>query len=263
MPSFDLSEKVALVTGGAQGYGEAICLALAQQGADVAVAAREPEQVTVGRERPHASVDPVVKEIRNIGSRAIGITVDVRDPEQVDAMVSRTFDVFGRIDILVNVVGGSWGETFRSGPVLELQPHDFIECYRVNVITTLLCSKAVHPIMKAQGSGSIINIASGAGVNPGTEQAAYGSAKAGLINMTKSMAYEWAPEIRVNAIALGGIETPHRPMWAESTRTNVASRNAMGRLGTPDEHAGTVLWLASDAAGYITGATIEADGGRR
>ena len=117
--------------------------------------------------------------------------------------------------------------------------------------------------MKAQGKGAIVNIASGAGVNPGTGQAAYGAAKAGVINMSKSMAYEWAPEVRVNAIALGGIETPHRPMWHESVRSTTTNRSAMGRLGTPDEHAGTVLWLVSDAAGYITGTAIEADGGRR
>ena len=117
--------------------------------------------------------------------------------------------------------------------------------------------------MKAQGKGAIVNIASGAGVNPGTGQAAYGAAKAAVINMSKSMAYEWAPEVRVNSIALGGIETPHRPMWHESTRSTTTVRSAMGRLGTPDEHAGTVAWLVSDAAGYMNGATIEADGGRR
>lgn len=83
-----------------------------------------------------------------------------------------------------------------------------------------------------------------------------------MINMSKSMAFEWAPEIRVNSIALGGIETPHRPMWAEATQQVVTSRNALGRLGTADEHAGTVLWLVSDAASFITGETIAADGGR-
>ena len=263
MPSFDLTDRVALVTGGSQGFGKAIALALARQGANVAIAAREPEQVTVGRERPHEPVGPIVDEMRAMGSSAIGITVDVREQEQVDAMVVQTMDAFGRIDILVNVVGGSWGETFRSGPLVELEPHDFIECYRVNVLTGFMCSKAVQPIMKAQGKGAIVNIASGAGVHPGTGQAAYGAAKAAVINMTKSMAYEWAPEIRVNSVALGGIETPHRPMWVEATQRADPSRNAMGRLGTPDEHAGTVLWLVSDAAGFITGATIEADGGRR
>ena len=263
MPSFDLSDRVAIVTGGSQGFGKAIALGLAHQGANIVVAARNPEEVTVGRERPHAPVHPIVDEIKAIGSRALGVTADVRNQDEVDGMVAQTMDEFGRIDILVNVVGGSWGETFRSGPLMELEPHDFIECYRVNVLTAFMCSKAVQPIMKAQGKGAIVNIASGAGVNPGTGQASYGAAKAGVINMTKSMAFEWAPEVRVNSIALGGIETPHRPMWHESVRSTTTSRSAMGRLGTPDEHAGTVMWLVSDAAGYMNGATIEADGGRR
>jgi NAD(P)-dependent dehydrogenase (short-subunit alcohol dehydrogenase family) len=126
-----------------------------------------------------------------------------------------------------------------------------------------MSSKAVQPIMKAQGKGAIVNIASGAGVNPGTGQGSYGAAKAAVINMTKTMAYEWAPEIRVNSIALGGIETPHRPMWAESTQqSSGVTRNALARLGTPDEHAGTVLWLVSDAASFITGECVAADGGR-
>ena len=202
-------------------------------------------------------------QIKTIGSRAIGITVDVREQAQVDAMVAETMDAFGRIDVLVNVVGGSWGETFRSGPLVELEPHDFIECYSVNVLTGFMCSKAVQPIMKAQGKGAIVNVASGAGVNPATGQAAYGAAKAAVINMSKSMAYEWASEVRVNSIALGGIETPHRPMWAEAVQQGSTTRNALGRLGTPDEHAGTVLWLVSDAASFITGETIAADGGRR
>ena len=173
MPSFDLSDRVAIVTGGSQGFGKAIALALASHGANVAVVAREPETVTVGRERPHEPVLPVVDQIKTIGSRAIGITADVREQDQVDAMVAETMDAFGRIDVLVNVVGGSWGETFRSGPLVELEPHDFIECYSVNVLTGFMCSKAVQPIMKAQGKGAIVNVASGAGVNPATGQAAY------------------------------------------------------------------------------------------
>ena len=117
MANFDLTDRVAIVTGGAQGFGKAIAVGLAHQGANVVVAAREPEEVTTGRERPHASVNPVVDEIKAIGSRALGITVDVRDQDQVDSMVAQTMDEFKRIDILINVAGGSWGETFRSGPL--------------------------------------------------------------------------------------------------------------------------------------------------
>lgn len=265
MTSFDLTDRVAIVTGGSQGLGKATCLALARAGADVVVVARRPEPVTVGRDRPHEPVDPVVEEVTHLGGRSLGITADVRAEDQVKTVVAQAMDAFGRIDILVNVVGGSWGETFRSGPLLELSPHDLLEVYRVNVLTMFMCSSAVAPIMKQQGKGVIVNIASAAGRGPSPGQAAYGAAKAAVINMSMSMATEWAPEVRVNSIAIGGLETPHRPMWggAAPTGPGLAASSALGRLGTPEEHAGTVVWLASDYAGYITGAVIDAHGGRR
>jgi len=262
MMSFDLTNRLAIVTGGSQGLGKATSLALARAGADVVVAARRPEAVTVGRSRPHEPVDPVVEEVTRLGRRSLGITADVRDEEQVESMVAQTMDAFGRIDILVNVVGGSWGETFRAGPLLELAPHDLLEAYRVNVLTMFQCSTAVVPIMKRQGKGVIVNIASEAGRGASPGQAAYGAAKAAVINMSMSMAAEWGPEVRVNSIAIGGLETPHRPMW-DAHRQESLGRSVLGRVGTPEEHAGTVVWLASDYAGYITGAVIDAHGGGR
>lgn len=264
MTSFDLTNRVAIVTGGSQGLGKATALALARAGADVVVVARRPEEVTVGRSRPHEPVDPVAEEVTRLGRQALGITADVRDEDQVNAMVAQTMDNFGRIDILVNVVGGSWGETFRSGPLLELTPHDLLEVYRLNVVTMFMCSSAVVPIMRRQGKGVIVNIASASGRGPSPGQAAYGAAKAAVVNMSMSMAAEWAPEVRVNSIAIGGIETPHRPMWGGAqVGQGLAGSSALRRLGTPEEHAGTVVWLASDYAGYITGAVIDAHGGRR
>ncbi len=263
MARFDLTGRVALVTGGSQGLGKATALALAEAGADVAVVARRPEAVTVGRSRPHEAVDPVVDEVQALGRRSLGITADVRDDEQVASLVSEVLDAFGRIDILVNVVGGSWGETFRSGSLLELTPHDLMEVYRLNVVTMFMCSTAVVPIMKKQGKGVIVNIASGAGRGPSPGQGGYGAAKAAVINMTMTMAAEWAPEIRVNSIAISGIETPHRPTWEPQRSQSIASSSALDRLGTPEEHAGTVVWLASDYAGYINGTVIDAHGGRR
>ncbi len=126
-----------------------------------------------------------------------------------------------------------------------------------------MCSTAVVPIMKRQGKGVIVNIASGDGRGPAPGQGAYGAAKAALINMTMTMAAEWAPDIRVNSIAISGIETPHRPMWDAQRSQTIMAGSALGRLGTPEEHAGTVVWLASDYAGYINGAVIDAHGGRR
>lgn len=262
---FDLTDRVAIVTGGSQGLGEACVHALAQAGAHVAVVAREPEEVTRGRDRPHAAVAPVVDQVLALGRQAIGITADVRENDQVERMVEQVMQEFGRVDILVNVVGGSWGETFKAGPIEEVTAHDLLETYRVNVVTMFQCSTAVAPIMKRQGKGSIINIASIAGVSPSPASPGYGAAKAGVINMSMTLAAAWGPEIRVNSISVGGIETPHRPRWREdSTQAyGPGSSSAMGRLGKPEEHAGTVVWLASDYAGYITGENIHATGGAR
>ena len=265
MPSFDLTDRVAVVTGASQGLGKATAIALAEAGADIVVVAREPEDVTVGRSRPHEPVAPVVDAVRSLGRRAVGVTADVRDPEQIERMVEEALGLSGRIDILVNVVGGSWGETFRAGPLLELSPHDVEEAYRVNVLTMFQCATAVAPLMMKQGKGVITNIASRAGREPSPGSTAYGAAKAGVINMSLTMASEWGPEIRVNVIALGGIETPHRPRWIDldqPERVSDTPDSAMRRLGTPEEHAATVVWLSSDGAGYMTGAVIDAHGGR-
>jgi NAD(P)-dependent dehydrogenase (short-subunit alcohol dehydrogenase family) len=119
--------------------------------------------------------------------------------------------------------------------------------------------------MKRQGKGVIVNIASEAGRGPSPGQAAYGAAKAAVINMSMSMAMEWAPEVRVNSIALGAIESPHRPTWREGSQAAQApaAHPALGRLGAPEEAAGTVVWLASDYGGFVTGAVIDVHGGRR
>lgn len=261
MPSFDLTGRVAIVTGGAQGLGREMALALAAAGANIAVVARDPEPVTVGRARPHAPLGPVSEEITGLGRRVLAVTADLRDRAEVSRMVEEVRAAYGRIDILVNVAGGAWGETFRSGPLLEMSEHDLVEVYRANVVTMFLCSTAVAPLMKQQGKGVVVNIASiaGRGASPG--QGAYGAAKAAVINMSQTMAIEWAPEIRVNAIAVGNVESPHRPRW-----DNVALGStlpALGRSATEEEQAGTVVWLASDAASYVTGAVIDVHGGRR
>lgn len=265
MPSFDLTDRVAIVTGSSQGLGKATAVALARAGANVVIVARQPEEVTVGRSRPHAPVDPVAEEITAMGRESLAVTADVRDQKQVTSMVDQTMAKFGRVDILVNVVGGSWGETFRSGPLMEIGADDVMEAYRLNVATMFTCSVAVQPIMKRQGKGVIVNIASVSGRGPSPGQGAYGAAKAGVINMSQTMAQEWAPEIRVNAIAIGGIESPHRERWVRDAggTGGVGYQTALGRLGTPEEHAGTVVWLASDYGGYITGVVIDAHGGRR
>ncbi|MEK7215135.1 MAG: SDR family oxidoreductase [Chloroflexota bacterium] len=262
MPSFDLTGRIAIVTGGAQGLGRAMAVALAQAGAGIAVVARDPEPVTVGKSRPHAPLGAVLEEITALNRRVLGITADLRDRGEVARMVEEVRAAYGRIDILVNVAGGAWGETFRSGPLLENGEDDLIEVYRANVVTMFLCSSAVAPLMKQQGKGVIVNIASVAGRGASPGQGAYGASKAGVINMSQTMAIEWAPEIRVNAIAVGSVESPHRPRW-DSAALGAAPAAALGRPSTEEEQAGTVVWLASDAASYVTGAVIDVNGGRR
>jgi len=208
-------------------------------------------------------VGPVADEISALKRRVLGVTADLRDGAEVSRMVREVQSTFGGIDILVNVAGGSWGETFRAGSLLEISDRDVLEAYRVNVVTMFLCSTAVAPLMKQRGKGAIVNIASVAGRGASPSQGAYGAAKAAVINMSQTMAAEWAPEVRVNAIAVGGVETPHRARWAEPAQgAGPSNLPPLGRLGTPEEHAGTVVWLVSDAASYITGAIVDAHGGR-
>jgi NAD(P)-dependent dehydrogenase (short-subunit alcohol dehydrogenase family) len=260
---FDLTGKVAIVTGSSQGLGQAIAVAMARAGANIAVIAREPETVTRGKIRPHAPVEPVVEEINSLGVRAVGITADVREADQVALMVRHVREKLGRVDVLVNNAGGSWGETFRSGPLLEVGPEDFAEAFRLNVTTAFLCSSAVVPVMREQGEGSIINISAMGGRGPTPGAGAYASAKAALINLTQTMAAEWAPAVRVNVIAPGFIETPHRTRGrSREQKSNAVQLVALGRPGAPEEYTGAVIFLASDAATYITGSVLDIHGGR-
>lgn len=263
MVSFDMTDQVAIVTGASQGLGKGIALALAQFGTHVVVVAREPEPVTFGRERPHAPLGSVVAEIQQLGRRTLGIVADVREPDQVDELVKRTMETFGRIDILVNNAGGAWGETFRTGPLLEITKHDLEEAVRLNLTSVFLCSRAVAPIMLDQGKGAIVNISAMGGRGPTPGSGAYAAAKAAVINLTQTMAAEWAPKVRVNVLAPGFVETPHRSRGRSEAERNWASRGvALGRAGTPDEYAAAVVYLASDAGAYTTGTVLEVHGGR-
>lgn len=246
----ELEGKVALVTGGSKGIGRAIALRLAEAGADVALAARGPDDLR-----------RVAKEVEELGRRALPIPTDVSDPAQVSALVEKTVEDLGTIDILVNNAGAA---PFRA-PIDQIQEEGFEKYFKVTFTSAYYCTKAAAPIFLERKAGTVINIASVAGFTASPGLAYYASAKAALISLTRTVAHEWAPlGVRVNAIAPGWIETemnePLRrdPDWYERVRATIP----MGRWGTAEEVANVALFLASEAATYITGSVIVVDGGQ-
>ena len=250
MFKFDFNKKVAIVTGGGIGIGRAITLEFARAGADVAIAGRSMEHL-----------EPTVKEVTSLGKRCVAVATDIRVPEQVDDMVKRTMDELGRIDILVNNAGVSF-----LVKVEELSPNGWDAVVDINLKGTFLCSKAVGKVMIQQKAGRIINIASMAGVHGSLSMPHYGAAKAGVINFTKALAAQWGKHnILVNCIAPGLIETEgvktQMKLEAEQVKENLGRSVALARYGQPEEIAYVVMFLASEASSFITGETIEVNGG--
>jgi NAD(P)-dependent dehydrogenase (short-subunit alcohol dehydrogenase family) len=246
----ELDGKVALVTGGSKGIGRAIALRFAEAGADIALAAR-------GRE----DLEGAAEEVGKLGRRALPVPTDVADVGQVTALVKKTVQDLGTIDILVNNAGAA---PFRA-PVDEIKEEGFEKYFKVSFTSAFYCTKAAGPFLLEGGNGSVINVASVAGFTASPGLAYYASAKAALISFTRTVAHEWAPRgVRVNAIAPGWIETDMNDAlrqderWYEGVRRTIP----MGRWGTAEEIAEVALFLASDAASYITGSVIVADGGQ-
>lgn len=253
---FSLEGRTAVITGGSGAIGRGCGRAFARAGANVVIASVPPEEIP-----------PAVAEVEALGGRALGIPVDVSSAAQVADMVRQSVARFSRIDVLVNVAGGSYSRSphtprFARAPLAELGEEDFMGAFQVNVKGTFLAAKAVVPVMKAQGKGAIINIGSsaGRGAPARPEMAAYASAKAAVMNLTIQMAHQWGPEVRVNCIAPGVIDTP-RPGMDRSDLEAAAARIAVGRVGTPDDIGRVALFLASDAAAFVNGAVIDAHGG--
>ena len=247
---FSLADKVAIVTGAGRGIGRGIALGLAQAGADIVIAdllATEAEKTAA--------------KIRTLGRKSLAVLADVRSDEQIANMVKRTLDEFYRIDILVNNVGVFGRQT----PTLKVTGEDWESLLQANLKGAFLCCKAVAEAMIRQEKGSIINISSLGGILPPLGFTAYNAAKAGVINMTQSLAVEWGPQhIRVNCIAPGWIETPFNSPLGFLQAPFVVSalkRVPLQRPGKPDDIAGAAIYLASDAADYVTGLTIIVDGG--
>ena len=245
---FDLNGKVAIVTGGGKGIGRAIALGLAGAGASVTVAGRGQNEI-----------ETIAQEIRKLGGKALAIVTDLTVNEQLENLVQTTLKEFGRVDILVNNAARSF---LRS--LLDLREDGWDKVFDTNVKAVWLLSRAVARKMMEQKSGCIINITTVGAEKAELGMAAYGCSKAALKMLTRCMAREWAQYgIRVNAVGPGLTRTDFsKPIWSNpDIARHVASMIPMGRLAEPEEIVGSVLFLASDAANFITGHSIYVDGG--
>lgn len=243
---FDLTGKVAIVTGASRGIGKALAIGLAQAGADVVITDVLDTKETVA-------------EIKTLGRKSLGLKVDVTSQKDIDAMVAKTVGEFGKIDILVNNAG-----IYYATPVKDMAEKDWDKIIAVNLKGVLLCARAVGQQMIKQKSGRIVNVASVAGIMAFAQSAAYNCSKAANIMLTKTLAAEWAPYgIRVNAICPGVIVTDMTKdlLTDKGFQQSVSTSTPLGRTATPDELAGAAVYLASDASSYVTGHALVVDGG--
>lgn len=243
-----LHDKVVLVTGGGTGIGRGIALGMAGYGAHLVLASRHVDHLRA-----------VAQEAQAQGVQALPVRTDVREPAQVQALIQVALDTFGRIDVLVNNAG-----TNRLKPALEVTEEDWDTILDTNLKGLFFLTQAVARGMIERKSGKIINIASQAGLVGGPLRAPYCASKGGVVNMTRALAAEWAPyTVTVNGVAPTVTRTPlaERAMQNPVFRETVERQILLGRLAEPEEIAGAVLYLASDAANMVTGQTIAVDGG--
>jgi 3-oxoacyl-[acyl-carrier protein] reductase len=241
-----LTGQVAIVTGAGAGIGKAIALALAKEGADVAVTDVNLE-----------SVQQTAAEIETLGRKAHAAQSDVSDSAAVEVFINAVVEKFGKIDILVNNAGIT-----RDTLLIRMKDADWDTVLKINLTGTFNCIRAVSKIMMKQRSGRIVNMASVIGLMGNAGQANYAASKAGVIALTKSAAKELASRgILVNAIAPGFIMTRMTDVLPEPVKAEMLNRIPLARFGKPEDIANTVLYLVSDASSYITGQVIQVDGG--
>ncbi len=248
LDKFRIDDTVAIVTGAGRGLGAAIAIGFADAGADVVIAARTK-----------SDLDDVATQVAAAGRRAHVVVADLADPEAVAALADVAVEQFGRLDTVVNNVGGAMPR-----PLLDTKPHHLTDAFAFNVSTAhALVRAAVPKMIETAGGGSIINITSAVGRLPGRAYAAYGSAKAGLAHYTRLAAADLNPRIRVNGIAPGAILTSALQIVADNDemRGQIERSTPLRRLGEPDDIAAAALYLASPAGAYLTGKILEVDGG--
>ena len=245
LKEYSIEGRVAIVTGAARGIGKGIALTLAEAGADIVAVDRNTEEneLTAG-------------EVQALGRRCLAITADVTREEQVQRMVSQAISKLGKIDILVNNAGAGYLK-----PAIETSERAWETQLRLNLTSAFLCSKAVAKIMLEQGSGSILNISSRAGVQPAVGMIAYGVSKAGMDHLTRTLAFELAPRIRVNCISPGAIWTETSAETLGPAKDNIVRGTPLNRMGTPEDIALAAIYLCSPASSWVTGKVLDVDGG--
>jgi 3-oxoacyl-[acyl-carrier protein] reductase len=241
-----LKDKVALVTGGARGIGQAIAMAFAKEGSDIVVADVNLEVA-----------QKTALDIETLGRKALALEMDVTDYQKVEDGVNKILDKFGKVDILVNNAGIT-----KDNLLIRMSPAEWDAVINVNLKGTFNCIKAVSRPMVKQRSGKIISIASIIGLIGNWGQANYAASKAGIIALTKTVAKELASRnINANAVAPGFIQTDMTAKLSEDVKAKMMEAIPMGKLGTPEDVANVCLFLASEESNYITGQTITVDGG--
>ncbi len=247
----NFTDKVAFVTGAANGIGRATALAFAREGANVVVAdiSEQGNQETA-------------RMIEELGGRALAVRCDVTRTEDVKAALDKAIEVFGHLDVAFNNAGSEQAITATA----DLTEEEWDRIVSINLRSVFLCMKYEIPLMLKQGSGAIVNTSSGAGVKGFKGQAAYASAKHGVVGLTKAAALDYASQnIRINAVCPGIIDTPMMNRFSGGTkegRQRVISQEPIGRMGQPEEIANAVVWLCSDAASFAIGHALVIDGGQ-
>jgi 7-alpha-hydroxysteroid dehydrogenase len=244
---FRLDDRAAIVTAAGRGIGAATAVALAEAGADVVVAART-----------ESNLEEVAERVAAAGRRAVVVATDLNELDAVAGLADVAMAAFGRIDVVVNNLGGAMPR-----PLLDTSTGYLERAFHFNVATTHALTRAAAPHMLAGDGGSVVNISSLLGRVAGRGYLAYGTAKAALAHYTRLAAKDLAPRIRVNAVAVGSAATPSLDvvLQSEELRSTMERITPLRRIADPDEIAATVVFLASPAASYFTGKVLEADGG--